>query len=423
MRIDNIINKKAGNDRLSRLELSYAVNSFVSGKLSEEKMAELLKIICHTGMTYEETYDLTQVMLKSGKTLSLKALGETFDKHSSGGVSDSTTLLVVPMLASLGLSVLKMSGKSLGYTGGTIDKLLSLGVNPALSIEEATEQVKAIKEAIISQTQELVPADGKIYALRDKIGAVESLPLIASSIVSKKLAGGAKNIVLDVKCGNGAFMKKEEKAVELGSIMLRLLKASGRKAVCLITDMNQPLGYSIGARAEAEEVIELLQNPRSCLLLDLSVALATELAVMSGKFTKKKAKLSIEKNLSSGVVFQKFKELILAEGGSEESLEKKCKSGVRVLARTSGYVRSIDTKLLGELVHEVCSSGEALGVKTHFKIGDRVEKGKCFLEIFASKEVAKKYSQKLLNSFEISTKICKKPKLILKRLTGEENEA
>ena len=258
----NIINKKRLGQILTKEEINYVVEKYVSGEIPDYQMSALLMAICINDMTDEETFNLTDAMINSGETLDLSGIqGSIVDKHSTGGVGDKTTLILAPIVASCGVKVCKMSGRGLGHTGGTIDKLESInGFNVNLSIEDAIKEVNKVGAVIVSQTGNLVPADKKIYALRDVSGTVESIPLIASSIMSKKIASGASSIVIDLKVGNGALIKNLEDAKHLSDLMIKIGKKYNRKVVCVLTNMDKPLGTSIGNALEVKEALEFLNG-------------------------------------------------------------------------------------------------------------------------------------------------------------------
>ena len=258
MTIIDIITKKKNKQELSYEEIKYAIDGYLDGSIKDYQMSSLLMAIVLNGMTKEETFNLTDVMLNSGEKINLNDLQPVVDKHSTGGVGDKTTLVLAPLVASCGVNIAKMSGRGLGFTGGTIDKLESIpGFNTSIDIKKFKEQVKNINIAIVGQMGNLVPADKKLYALRDVTGTVESIPLIASSIMSKKLASGASTIVIDVKVGNGALMKTEKDAKTLAKMLVEIGKQYNKKVVCFITDMEEPLGYAIG---NSLEVLESINN-------------------------------------------------------------------------------------------------------------------------------------------------------------------
>ena len=307
MKILDIINKKRLGKILSKNEIEYVVNGYVSGEIPDYQMSSLLMAIVLKGMTDTETITLTNIMLKSGERIDLSALGNVVDKHSTGGVGDKTTMIVAPLVASCGVKVAKLSGKSLGFTGGTIDKLESIpGFSAKLTNKEFFNQIQKIGLAVVSQTDNLVPADKKIYALRDVTGTVESLPLIASSIMSKKIASGAKKLVIDIKVGNGALIKTKRDAEKLAKLMIRIGESHKIKVVCLLTNMDIPLGNNVGNALEVEEAIDVLKNNKEGNLKDLCIELATYMVSLGLEIELEKARELVVTNLKNGNAYNKF---------------------------------------------------------------------------------------------------------------------
>ena len=364
-------------------------------------MTELLKAICEKGMTEKETVTLTTAMLNSGNKIDLSDLGVCLDKHSSGGVSDSTTLILAPILASLGLKIVKMSGRSLGFTGGTIDKFETFGTNTSLSLDEAKKIAKKVGAVILCQTENLVPADKKLYALRDRTGTVASMPLIASSIVSKKLASGAKIIVLDVKYGEGAFMNNLIEAKNLASLMVKILRKHKILACAVVSDMNQPLGYNIGNFMEVKEVIEELKNNTDSRLLTLSKTIASLLVSMKEGISLNAASKKVEFAVSDGLAYEKLKEMVIAQGGNLDMFKEEKLSFVSVPCEESGFVKSIKTKELGELTHEIARIKGCKGIKVLLKVGDRIRLGEEMIRIYAPKKYADMFYEKFKNTIVI----------------------
>lgn len=364
-------------------------------------MTELLKAICEKGMTEKETVTLTTAMLNSGNKIDLSDLGVCLDKHSSGGVSDSTTLILAPILASLGLKIVKMSGRSLGFTGGTIDKFETFGTNTSLSLDEAKEIAQKVGAVILCQTENLVPADKKLYALRDRTGTVASMPLIASSIVSKKLASGAKIIVLDVKYGEGAFMNNLIEAKNLASLMVKILRKHKILACAVVSDMNQPLGYNIGNFMEVKEVIEELKNNTDSRLLTLSKTIASLLVSMKEGISLNAASKKVEFAVSDGLAYEKLKEMVIAQGGNLDMFKEEKLSFVSVPCEESGFVKSIKTKELGELTHEIARIKGCKGIKVLLKVGDRIRLGEEMIRIYAPKKYADMFYEKFKNTIVI----------------------
>ncbi len=316
MNIVEIINKKRENKKLSKEELAFAFNGYLEESVKDYQMSSLLMAICINGMSDEEIFNLVDIFIKSGDVLDLSEIpGIKVDKHSTGGVGDKVTLIVGPIVASLGVPVPKMSGRGLGHTGGTIDKLESIpGFNVNLEEKEFINQVKKIGLAVTGQTKNLCPMDKVIYALRDVTGTVASIPLIAVSIMSKKIAGGADKILLDVKLGDGALMKTREDAKKLADIMERIGKFYGKEVMCEITDMNTPLGDNIGNALEVMEAMDILKG-KECFLRDLCVDEASKMVSMSKGISVYAAKEEVLETLNSGKAYDKFLEFVKYQGG------------------------------------------------------------------------------------------------------------
>lgn len=324
MHVYDIIMKKRNGKALSKEEISYLVDGFTKGEIPDYQMAAFLMAVYFQGMNPEETTKLTMAMADSGERLDLSGIkGIKVDKHSTGGVGDKTSLIIGPILASLGVPVAKMSGRGLGHTGGTIDKLESIkGFQTALPEQQFMEQVNRIGLAIVGQTANLAPADKKIYALRDVTATVDNVSLIAASIMSKKLAAGADAIVLDVKTGSGAFMKTLEEARGLAKTMVAIGTMAGRDTTAVITDMNEPLGNAVGNILEVEEAVECLKGRGERRLMEVSETLAAYMLIAAGKAaTIDEAKAMVTESISSGKAFDKFKEFVKAQGGDTGELE------------------------------------------------------------------------------------------------------
>ena len=351
MRIFDIISKKRHNLPLSYEELEFAVNGYIDGTVTDYQMSALLMAICINSMSREETKSLTEIMIKSGDIIDLSLLGNTtVDKHSTGGVGDKTTLIVAPIVASLGCKVAKMSGRGLGFTGGTVDKLESIdGFKTQLTIEEFFNQSQNIGICVISQSGNLVPADKKLYALRDVSATIDSIPLIASSIMSKKIASGAKNIVLDVKVGSGAFMKNIEDAQALAEAMIDIGKGFNRNVCALITNMDTPLGKYVGNSLEVYEAINVLSGNGEKNLTEICIALATQMVSMGLNISEDDARLLVRDSIESKKALQKFEEWILWQGGKIPT-DKELTSAiykVDYLADKEGYISKISADGIG----------------------------------------------------------------------------
>ncbi len=354
MNIVEIINKKRLGENLTKEEINYVIDNYVSGELPDYQISALLMAICLKGMNDMETYYLTEAMLNSGEKIDLSSINKTkVDKHSTGGVGDKTTLILLPLVAACGVVAPKMSGRALGFTGGTIDKLESIpGFNTSLKEEEFIKQVNEIGVAIASQTGNLVPADKKIYSLRDVTGTVESIPLIASSIMSKKLASGADKIVIDLKVGNGALMKNLDDAKLLANTMVSIGKNHNKQVVCVLTDMNQPLGNAIGNSLEIKEVIDVLKGSGPKDIRNLVIVLGTIMVTLGLNIKFEVANKLVLEKLKNGDAYKKFEDLVSAQGGnlSEMKVSEKI---VSVKSRFSGFIKSIKTDELGEIVRKL----------------------------------------------------------------------
>lgn len=350
MYIVDLIDKKRNNLKLSKQEIKYIVDSYVSGDIKDYQMSSLLMAICINGLDSEETYYLTECMLKSGKIIDLSSVpGIKVDKHSTGGVGDKTTLIVGPIVASLGIPVAKMSGRGLGYTGGTIDKLESIpGFNVNINIDKFIEQVKKINICISTTSSDIAPADKKIYALRDVTGTVSSKSLIAASIMSKKLATGADKILLDVKYGNGALIENVEDAIDLAKLMVYIGNSHGKETRALISNMNYPLGNMVGNALEIKEVIEILNNRGNKDLRDLCVVLATYMVSMSKNIDFISAQGEVLKALKTGIAYQKFLEFVGMQSGDLSKLGVSS-NVVLVKSSKSGYVNHIKALKIAEV--------------------------------------------------------------------------
>ncbi len=389
MRMYDIIKKKRDGGRLSREEIEFFVKGFTCGEIPDYQASALCMAIFYKGMDSRETADLTLAMANSGDCVDLSEFGNlTVDKHSTGGVGDKTTLIVAPVVASLGCVIAKMSGRGLGHTGGTIDKLESVeGFNTALSPEEFMKIAGEQGVCVVGQTGNLTPADKKLYALRDVTATVDSLPLIASSIMSKKLAAGAKTIVLDVKYGSGAFMKTAEDAAALAREMVAIGKANGRNISALITDMERPLGQSIGNALEVKEAIEVLKGKGPEDLKTVCVALATQIVTLSKNIAKDRAKKLVEDSLASGKAYEKFISWIGAQGGNTEQIRNpellpKAKIEKAVYSEKDGYITSMDAEKVG-VCSVILGAGREVkdapvnmgaGITLYKKTGDSVKK-------------------------------------------------
>lgn len=346
----HIINKKRVSEELTREELSYAFGGYLDGRIPDYQMSALLMAICINGMSEQEVFDLTDLFIQSGDRLDLSEIeGIKVDKHSTGGVGDKTTLVIGPIVASCNVPFVKMSGRGLGHTGGTIDKLESIpGFITNLKEEEMLFQVKKIGIAITGQTANLTPMDKKIYALRDVSGTVESLPLIAASVMSKKIASGADKILLDVKFGKGALMKTRKDAEELANLMKKIGMHYDREVRTLVTDMNNPLGNSIGNSLEVVEAIRILKNEEHNILTELCIELASNMVSMGKEISLAQAKQEVIEVIQNGMAYKKFLEFVKYQHGDLSKLEiSKKKQDIK--ATKEGILLSIDALKIGEL--------------------------------------------------------------------------
>ena len=369
---EKIIEKFNLGKTLTYDELSYFFNGYLSNDVSDEEMTIVLKNICKNGLSEQEIFDLVDIFIKSGDTLHFDF--PTIDKHSTGGVGDKTTLVVLSILASCGVKIVKMSGRALGYTGGTIDKLESIGVNVNLTYEEVLKQVNNIGMVITSQTKNLCPMDKKIYALRDVTGTTNSLALIAISIMSKKIAGGSDNILIDVKVGRGALVRTAKEAKLLANLMISIGKKYNKKVVCMLTRMDNPLGNNIGNSIEILEVLDVLKNKVRNNLYYLSYDMAS---VMLSIYTGMKicdARAKVKEAITSGKAYNKFVEFVNYQGGK---LEIRLERPIEIYAKESGFIKSIDAKELGSLSMELGAGRSLTNKNIDYNAGIILEKNVC----------------------------------------------
>lgn len=390
MNIIDIIDKKRLKKELSKEEIDYVVTNFIDGNIKDYQMSSLLMAITINGMNFSETLHLTDAMLKSGDILDLSNVsGVVVDKHSTGGVGDKVTFILSPLLASLGIKVAKMSGRSLGYTGGTIDKLESIkGFNVSLSDDEFINQVNDISIAVSGATKNLAPADKKIYALRDVTGTVSSIPLIASSIMSKKLASNADIIVIDVKVGSGALIKTKKEAIKLARTLIDIGKHYNKDVYCLLTNMSQPLGLAIGNTLEVKEAIDALKGSGCKDLMEVVYAIASTVISKVKNISLTDAfKLAYE-NISNNKAYLKFLEFVNAQGG-DINLEES-KNILSIISDKDGYINNIDAYIVAKtclLIGGLRENKEdeidySVGVVLNKKVGDYVKKGDVLARIY-----------------------------------------
>ena len=422
MNIISIINKKRMGLELTKKEIHYFIEAYVQDEIEDYQVSSLLMAICCNGMSKVETAEMTRAMIQSGETIDLsEVMKPTVDKHSTGGVGDKTSLILAPILAVFGVAVAKMSGRGLGFTGGTLDKLESLpSFDINLTEKEFINQLNEHGLSIIGQTKELVPADKKIYQLRDVTGTVSSIPLIAASIMSKKIASGANNIMLDIKCGPGAFMKTEEEAKELALELISIGESNGKKIKATISTMEQPLGYAVGNINEILEVVDTLNGNGPKDLEYLCVTLTKEILKMINiEITKEE----IMSKLFDGSAYQKFIDMLIAQGSSEKELLSLEMSACeyQFISKTAGYVKSYQTDKVG-LAAMYLGAGRVekkdiinheVGINVKFKIGDYVDVGDTLFNIYYSnKETLIKAINELENSIIIDENKTKKIDII-----------
>lgn len=425
MRAVDIIQKKRDGHALSKEEIENFISSYTKGTIPDYQAAALLMAIYFQGMYESEVSELTKAMVHSGETVDLSMIqGVKVDKHSTGGVGDKLTLTVLPIVASLGIPVPKMSGRGLGHTGGTIDKLEAIpGYQTELATEQFIDLVNKNYMAVIGQSGNLTPADKKLYALRDVTATVHSIPLIASSVMSKKIAAGADRIVLDVKCGAGAFMENREEAMTLAKTMVNIGHALGRKTVALITNMDEPLGYYIGNGLEIKEAVDVLTGKGPEDLYELTKTLATYMVMLGKEMSQKEAETLVTDALLSGQARKKLKENVKSQGGDVRYIENtelflQAKEQTTITAPTDGYIRHIDPKMIGQGAMMVGAGREKLGdtidheagVQLHKKRGDWVEKGDKIATIYHQKQLKKDVLTLVSQAFHWSNHpVSKKP--------------
>lgn len=418
MRMVDIIEKKRDGKELTTAEINFFIEGYTKGDIPDYQASALAMAIYFQDMNDRERADLTRAMVESGDTIDLSGIeGIKVDKHSTGGVGDTTTLVLAPLVASLGVPVAKMSGRGLGHTGGTIDKLESIaGFHVELTREQFIDLVNRDKVAVIGQSGNLTPADKKLYALRDVTGTVNSIPLIASSIMSKKIAAGADAIVLDVKTGDGAFMKTQEDAEELAHAMVRIGNHVGRKTIAIISDMSQPLGFAIGNALEVKEAIETLQGKGPKDLTELVLTLGSQMVILAGKAkTSEEAKEMLLDAIHSGKTLAKFKEFLVNQGGDASIVDDltklpQAKYKIELPAKQSGYISRMVADEIG-VASMILGAGRAtkedvidlaVGLVLHKKVGDKVEEGESILTIYSNRENVEDVKQKLYDNIFIA---------------------
>ena len=439
MRIVDIIEKKKNGGELTPDEISFFIEGYTSGKIPDYQAAALCMAICLVGMTQEETAALTHSMAYSGETADLSGIqGTVTDKHSTGGVGDTTTLITAPIAAACGVKVAKMSGRGLGHTGGTIDKLESIpGFKTELGIETFRELVNKNSIAITGQSEKFALADKKLYALRDVTGTIDSIPLIASSIMSKKIAAGAKSIVLDVKTGSGAFMKDTEQAFDLAKAMCEIGKRSGIATAAVVTHRDETGGSFIANALEVKEAILCLSGEDTSEgLMEVSELLACHMLLASKtEVDFEEAKAKVEKALNSGAALEKLRVLIKSQGGDERviddvSLLGKAESVIEIYSETQGYIQKVDARMIGTAV-QLLGAGRAdkndiidksVGAIIHKRTGDRIQKGERLGELHVNDKTNLNKAMDLFKRAFVIGEVAEKPKLVLGTVTDGKEE-
>ncbi len=436
MRFCDLIVKKRNGQKLSEEEIKSMIKEFIEGKIPDYQMSAMLMSIFFTGMSNNEIKYLTMAMVNSGKIINLSSIpGIKVDKHSTGGVGDSTTIALAPMVAAAGVPVAKMSGRGLGHTGGTIDKLESIeGFKTELSIDKFIKIVREVGISIISPTSDLAPADKKLYALRDVTGTIESIPLIVGSIMSKKIAAGADAIVLDVTTGSGAFMREHKEALKLGKIMVDIGLELGKETVAIVSNMDEPLGFAIGNSLEVKEAIEVLKNRGPEDLRNLCLELGSYMLKLGGVVkTTEEGRNKLIKIIEEGKAFNKFKEIVMAQGGNLQVIENPellplAKHCLKIKADKSGYIQKIDSRLIGESAMILGAGREkkeseidlSVGIVLKKKVGSKIDISEDLAEVYYNNlEKLKEAKKKLLSSFTIGNKKPEKLPLILATISRQ----
>lgn len=419
MRMIDIIEKKRDGHSLTKEEIDFAVQGYTKGDIPDYQMSALAMAIFYQDMTPEERVHLTMAMVESGDQIDLSDIdGIKVDKHSTGGVGDTTTLILAPLVASIGVPVAKMSGRGLGHTGGTIDKLESIkGFQVEMDSKTFNELVNKNKIAVVGQSGNLTPADKKLYGLRDVTATVDSIPLIASSIMSKKIASGADAIVLDVKTGSGAFMKDLDSAKELAKAMVEIGNGAGRKTIAVISDMNQPLGFAIGNALEVKEAIDTLKGKGPKDLEELCLTLGSRMVCLGGKAeTVEEAREKLVDAMKSGKAIETFKTFVAAQGGDPSIIDQPEKLPTaahtfEVEAKQDGYISEIIANEIG-IAASLLGAGRvtkesqidlAVGLVLNKKVGDQVRKGDSLVTIYSNREDVAEVIGKIYESYSISS--------------------
>lgn len=430
MRMVDVIHKKRDGQTLTNEEIQFFVEGYTRGDIPDYQAAAFMMAVYFQGMSPQETAVLTKAMVDSGETIDLSGIkGHKVDKHSTGGVGDKVTFIVGPLVASAGVPVAKMSGRGLGHTGGTLDKLEAIdGLQIEMTKEEFINNVNKHKLAVAGQTGNLAPADKKLYALRDVTATVEAIPLIAGSIMSKKLASGADSIVLDVKTGSGAFMKTLHDSEALAKEMVEIGNNLGRKTIAIISDMNQPLGFEVGNANEIKEAAAILQGANVEDLRTLSLEIASHMTVLAGAFGDyDEAYAALEANLENGKAFEAFRQFIIAQGGNVDMIDDVAKLPqaefhIDVKSDEEGFVSEIDAESIGVAAMYLGAGratkedkiNHAVGITLNKKIGDSVQKGEVLVTLHADTESPKDSIEKVKQAYRFSSEHVERPTLIHK---------
>lgn len=416
----NIIKKKRAGEKLNKEEIYFFVKNFTDGKIPDYQASALLMAICVNGMDEEETKNLTFAMIESGKIFDFSNINIPLaDKHSTGGVGDKTTFIVTPLFAAMGGAAIKMSGRGLGHTGGTADKIESIpGIKISLSEKEIINQIEKIGACMITQSENIALADKKIYALRDATETVDSIPLIASSIMSKKIACGSDVIVLDVKFGNGAFMKTKDQAEKLAKVMINIGKSANKKVSAILSDMNEPLGNNVGNSLEIIEALNVLKNKGDKRLEELSVNLAAKMYSLSFNEDFENSVSLAQSKLHDLSAYNKFCEIIGFQNGDISYLENtekfdKAKYELKIYAKTDGYIDRIETEQIGNIALMLGAGRKSkedkinltAGLVFNKKIGDKINKGDLLVTLYGDNEkILKEEKDEFLQSIHLSRK-------------------
>lgn len=431
MHMYDLIEKKRNFGELTREEIDFIVEGYVSGEIPDYQVSALLMAIFLNKLNADETFYLTDAFIKSGKTIDLSSInGIKVDKHSTGGVGDKTTLVLGPMVAACGVPFVKMSGRGLGHTGGTLDKLESIkGFDFALTIDQFIENANDINIVISSQTGDVTPADKKFYALRDTTATVDNLSLITSSIMSKKIAIGSDGIVLDVKVGSGAFMKNVEDATALSELMIEVGKKYHRETKCVISNMEQPLGLAVGNGLEVIEAIEALKGNGPSDLMELCYKLGSKLLLIAKRAeTESEAHALLEETITSGSALAKFKELILRQGGSVEYIDDyslfNLSTAYELRATEAGYVKDLNALAVGKISQALGAGRETMeteldlgaGILLAAKVDDYVEAGDLLATLYTEKANAEELVEELRNVYHIGEQNSEHQQIILKEI-------